>query len=176
MIGSLRCAEAEEEREIEVTGGAVRIERGRDQPIADHDARDTAQYPLAEDKEGASGMSLEAAWKDIINWPPLASSGGTFSSLGRPDAVVAYIEGGVNYWQHGADQLIKKIYINAAEATAKPVCGIGFSLNESSQGSLGVVLTVGGGPYCTVFGGVRADRPGRFVAANAGFPAMCALP
>src|SRR5258708_31194036 len=66
---------------------------------------DTSQYPLATDKEGASGMSLEAAWKDTAHWPPRASSGGTFSSLGRPDVVVGYIEGGVNYWRNGADQL-----------------------------------------------------------------------
>jgi len=90
---------------------------------------DTTQYPLAQDKEGASGMSLEAAWKDIVNWPPLASSGGTFSSLGRPDTVVAYIEGGVNYWRNGADQLIKKIYINADEAMAKPVCAGRYAPN-----------------------------------------------
>lgn len=83
---------------------------------------DTAQYPIAQDKEGASGMSLEAAWKDIVDWPQLPSSGGDFSSMGRPDAVVAYIEGGVNYWQNGADQLIKKIYINQAEAMGDPVC------------------------------------------------------
>src|SRR6185436_4555788 len=64
---------------------------------------DTATYPLASDKEGASGMSQEAAWKDIANWPPLASSGGTFSSLGRPDTVVAYIEGGANYWRRSEE-------------------------------------------------------------------------
>jgi hypothetical protein len=47
------------------------------------EARSTPRpIPLASDKEGASGMSQEAAWKDIANWPPLASSGGTFSSLG----------------------------------------------------------------------------------------------
>src|SRR6185503_7273108 len=75
---------------------------------------DSAQYPSAQDKEGASGMSLEAAWKDTAHWPPLVSSSGEFSSLGRPDVIVGYIEGGVNYWRNGADQLIKKIYINRA--------------------------------------------------------------
>ena len=53
---------------------------------------DTAQYPNAQDKEGASGMSLEAAWKDIAHWPQLASSGDDFSSEGRPDVIVGYIE------------------------------------------------------------------------------------
>jgi hypothetical protein len=90
---------------------------------------DTATYPLASDKEGASGMSQEAAWKDIANWPPLASSGGTFSSLGRPDTVVAYIEGGVNYWRNGNTQLIKKIYINRAEVDAKPACAARYAAN-----------------------------------------------
>src|SRR5207249_4067541 len=35
--------------------------------------------------------------------------------------------------------------------------GIGFTLDEPSQGSLGVVLTIGGSRYCTLFGGVRTD-------------------
>ncbi|HEY2386967.1 MAG TPA: hypothetical protein VGK30_08405 [Candidatus Binatia bacterium] len=83
---------------------------------------DTSQFPLASDKESASGMSQEAAWKSVADWPPLASSGGSFASLGRPDTVVAYIEGGVNYWRNGNTELIKKIYINRAEVMANPVC------------------------------------------------------
>ena len=90
---------------------------------------DTTQYPNASDKEGASGMSQEAAWKDIADWPPLASSGNTFSSLGRPDTVVAYIEGGVNYWRNGNTELIKKIYINRAEVMANPVCAARYHDN-----------------------------------------------
>src|SRR5438445_25835 len=90
---------------------------------------DTTQYPNATDKEGASGMSQEAAWKDIADWPPLASSGNTFSSLGRPDTVVAYIEGGVNYWRNGNTELIKKIYINRAEVMANPVCAARYHDN-----------------------------------------------
>jgi len=90
---------------------------------------DTSQYPIAQDKEGASGMSLESAWKDTLNWPELASSGGDFSSLGRPDVVVGYIEGGVNYWRNGADELIKKIYINRAEVMANPVCAARYHDN-----------------------------------------------
>ena len=90
---------------------------------------DTTQYPIAQDKEGASGMSLEAAWKDIAHWPRLPSSGGDFSSEGRPDVVVGYIEGGVNYWRNGADQLIKKIYINRAEVMANPTCAARYQDN-----------------------------------------------
>src|SRR5947199_258148 len=90
---------------------------------------DRTQYPNAQDKEGASGMSLEAAWKDIAHWPRLPSSGGDFSSEGRPDVVVGYIEGGVNYWRNGADQLIKKIYINRAEVMANPTCAARYQDN-----------------------------------------------
>src|SRR6185503_5756195 len=78
----------------------------------------------------ASGMSLEAAWKDIAHWPRLASSGDDFSSMGRPDVVVGYIEGGVNYWRNGADQLIKKIYINAGEVMANPTCAARYADND----------------------------------------------
>src|SRR5437879_12982018 len=66
---------------------------------------DSSQYPIAQDKEGASGMSLEAAWKDIAHWPRLASSSGDFSSEGRPDVVVGYLDDGAHYSQHGAAQL-----------------------------------------------------------------------
>src|SRR5689334_10864934 len=90
---------------------------------------DTSEYPIAQDKEGASGMSLEAAWKDIAHWPRLASSGDDFSSEGRPDVVVGYIEGGVNYWRNGADELIKKIYINRAEVMANPTCAARYQDN-----------------------------------------------
>src|SRR5206468_2673672 len=40
--------------------------------------------------------------------------------------------------------------------------GIGFTLDEPTQGHLGVVLATGGHRYCTLFGGVvRRDAPGR---------------
>jgi hypothetical protein len=52
--------------------------------------------------------------------------------------------------------------------------GIGFTLDEPSQGSLGVVLTTGSRSYCTLFGGtVRTDRFDRFIAVRAPAPAMC---
>jgi len=52
--------------------------------------------------------------------------------------------------------------------------GIGFTLDEPSQGSLGAVLTTGGHRYCTLFGGsIRTDVPGRFVAVKAPAPAVC---
>jgi hypothetical protein len=51
---------------------------------------------------------------------------------------------------------------------------IHFTLDEPSQGSLGVVLRSGSRQYCTLFGGVvKADRPGRFLARSAPPPAGC---
>ena len=52
--------------------------------------------------------------------------------------------------------------------------GIGFTLDEPAQGSLGVVFTTGGRRYCTLFGGaVRRDVPGRFTAVKAPPPPVC---
>jgi hypothetical protein len=52
---------------------------------------------------------------------------------------------------------------------------IGFSLNEPSQGGLGVKLTLGAGNrYCMWFGGmVLADEPSRFRTKDAPAPATC---
>jgi hypothetical protein len=43
--------------------------------------------------------------------------------------VVAYIEGGVNYWRNGHTQLIKKIYINRDEVDADPTCAARYAPN-----------------------------------------------
>ncbi len=51
---------------------------------------------------------------------------------------------------------------------------VGLTLDESSQGAIGLVLTVGGTRYCSAFGGlVTRDQPGLFMAKNAGAPAAC---
>ena len=39
--------------------------------------------PAATDPEGASGMSIDRAWRDF--------------TTGRPDTVIAYVEGGINW-------------------------------------------------------------------------------
>ena len=50
----------------------------------------------------------------------------------------------------------------------------GIALEEPSQGSLGVVLTIGQQRYCTLFGGtVTIDQPGAFEASSAPAPASC---
>jgi outer membrane protein assembly factor BamB len=58
--------------------------------------------------------------------------------------------------------------------------GIGFTLDEASQGNLAVTLTTGSFPHCMLFGGVvTVDRPasggvtGLFKAENAGPPTAC---
>lgn len=55
----------------------------------------------------------------------------------------------------------------------------GFSLDESSQGSLAVRLTTGSGPgsrsYCAVFTGER-DQPGIFRGGNSPAPVACPFP
>ena len=52
--------------------------------------------------------------------------------------------------------------------------GVGLTLNEPSQGSLGVTLASGSRRWCTVFGGtIVKDQAGRFVAKNAPPPAAC---
>ena len=50
----------------------------------------------------------------------------------------------------------------------------GITLDESSQGSLGVVVTLGSQRYCTLFGGfVTRDQPGVFTGRLAPAPASC---
>ena len=52
--------------------------------------------------------------------------------------------------------------------------GIGFTLDEPSQQSLGVVITSGGRRYCTLFGGsIRVNQAGRFIAVRAPVPNTC---
>jgi len=90
---------------------------------------DTNQYPNATDKEGASGMSLEGR---VEGYRPLAATGVQRRHVFEPrpaGLVVGYIEGGVNYWRNGADQLIKKIYINRAEVMANPTCAARYQDN-----------------------------------------------
>jgi len=52
-----------------------------------------------------------------------------------------------------------------------------FTLDEATQGSLAVRLTVGGARYCALFGGsVASDAPGAFMAENAPVPLVCPGP
>ena len=50
----------------------------------------------------------------------------------------------------------------------------GITLDEPSQGSLGLNLVSGGQQYCALFGGsILRDEPGRFIARGAPAPATC---
>jgi hypothetical protein len=57
--------------------------------------------PLARDPEGAAGMSIDAAWRDF--------------TIGRPDVVIAYIEGGINWHDPGIAEIADKIFVNPGE-------------------------------------------------------------
>jgi len=51
---------------------------------------------------------------------------------------------------------------------------IGITLDEASQGSVGLVLALGSTRYCARFGGtVKRDQPGLFQAKNAPLPTAC---
>jgi len=53
----------------------------------------------------------------------------------------------------------------------------GITLNEPSQGSIGLMLTTGSLRYCTLFGGtIRKDQQGMFAARLAPAPASCPPP
>src|SRR5581483_5004987 len=50
----------------------------------------------------------------------------------------------------------------------------GLTLDEPTQGSVGIVLTSGTRRYCALFdSGIVRDQPGRFSARNAPAPAAC---
>ena len=57
--------------------------------------------PLAQDPEGASGMSVNRAWKDF--------------GYGNSGVIVAYMEGGVNWRQPSSRDLRRKAYLNTGE-------------------------------------------------------------
>ena len=61
--------------------------------------------------------------------------------------------------------------------------GLAFSLDEATQGELGVGLRLGGDLFCLRLGGVVRDtghdadrRRGKFLARNAPAPTVCPLP
>lgn len=57
--------------------------------------------PLAKDPDGASGMSLDTAFKDY--------------STGDPRVVIAYVEGGINWHLDQAKDLVNKVWLNTGE-------------------------------------------------------------
>ncbi|MBW8483498.1 FG-GAP-like repeat-containing protein [Actinomadura parmotrematis] len=57
--------------------------------------------PNAKDPEGASGMSVDAAWRDY--------------TTGSPDVTIAYVEGGINWHNGDAAELADKVFLNTGE-------------------------------------------------------------
>jgi hypothetical protein len=55
-------------------------------------------YPMAHDPENSSGMWVDRAWKDF--------------TTGRPDTLIAYVEGGINWHDASAKDLVNKVYLN----------------------------------------------------------------
>jgi hypothetical protein len=60
-----------------------------------------AGMPLARDPDNASGVNLTGAWRQ--------------GNVGRPDVLVAYIEGGVNYSSDNIKDGLDNVFINKAE-------------------------------------------------------------
>ena len=60
--------------------------------------------PVATDPENASGMSVNKAWAAF--------------GMGRPDVLVAYIEGGVNWRISSSKDIRRKAYLNYGELPA----------------------------------------------------------
>jgi hypothetical protein len=57
--------------------------------------------PLATDPESSSGMFIDRAWRQY--------------TTGRADTVIAYVEGGINWHEDSARDLVNKVYINKGE-------------------------------------------------------------
>ncbi|MFA5890815.1 MAG: FG-GAP-like repeat-containing protein [Actinomycetota bacterium] len=57
--------------------------------------------PLAKDPENAAGMSVDRAWRDF--------------SIGTPDTVIAYVEGGINWHADNVKEIADKVYLNRDE-------------------------------------------------------------
>ncbi|HEX8206273.1 MAG TPA: hypothetical protein VF587_09465, partial [Solirubrobacteraceae bacterium] len=57
--------------------------------------------PAATDPEDASGMSIEAAWREF--------------TTGNPETVIAYVEAGINWRDENAEELSDKVFLNDGE-------------------------------------------------------------
>jgi hypothetical protein len=62
---------------------------------------DAPSYPLARDPGNSMGINFTGAWRQ--------------GNLGRPDILIAYIEGGVNYDSNNIKDALDNIYLNRKE-------------------------------------------------------------
>src|SRR3954454_5201538 len=65
------------------------------------DGIDTATYPIARDPDNSMGIDFTGAWKQ--------------GKIGRPDVLVAYIEGGVNYDSDNIKDGLDHVFLNKNE-------------------------------------------------------------
>jgi hypothetical protein len=69
---------------------------------------------------------------------------------------------------------VSSVVLRAGRRLRVKARSAGITLNETSQGSLGLNLVSGGQQYCALFGGsILRDEPGRFIARGAPAPATC---
>src|SRR3954462_5641074 len=74
--------------------------------------------PLARDPDNASGVNYTGAWRA--------------GNVGRPDVVIAYIEGGVNYSSDGIKDALDNIFLNQGEMP-KPAGSESYDANHDGH-------------------------------------------
>jgi cysteine-rich repeat protein len=99
---------------------------------------------------------------------PLPAAG--WIAKGLPPKVLFLYKGGVGL---GACKVVVKNLKLLKVSCIGKLGPIDYTLDEPSQGSIGVRLASGSASFCTVFGGVLKDLPGLFSAKNAVAPAVC---
>src|SRR3954452_3753785 len=82
---------------------------------------DTATYPIARDPDNAMGIDFTGAWKQ--------------GNIGRPDILVAYIEGGVNYDSDNIKDGLDNIFINRGELPHPDTIKHGSATSSTTRGN-----------------------------------------
>ena len=97
-----------------------------------------------------------------------------FANLPLPAANWTVNGAGTTYRYRGRVGTVRSVLLRAGRRLRIQSRGVGITLDETAQGSLGLNLVSGAQQYCAVFGGsVLRDEPGRFVARGAPAPATC---
>ena len=97
-----------------------------------------------------------------------------FANFPLPAANWSASGAGTTYRYRDGVGAVRSIVLRNGRRLRIQARSVGITLNEPSQGSLGLNLVSGGQQYCALFGGsVLRDEPGRFVARGAPAPAMC---
>ena len=106
-------------------------------------------------------------------------AGGESAAFALPDAGWSLVRGVFRFRNPIAPSgpsRVKSVLLKPGKRLVVLARTPGFSLDESSQQSIGVTLTMGSLRYCTLSGGrVRRNRPGSFNARKAPAPPACPL-